>query len=322
MNEIEAATAAPRVPSFLRTHVPPGDPATTAPIRARVHRSLVFSTPEGFRPLELDLYVPDSAEVPPPCVVWIHGGGFMLGSRLHLPSEWPPGIVFQCLVDAGLAVASIDYRHADEAPFPAQLHDAKAAIRYLRAYAAELGIDPARVGVWGESAGAQLASLLGLIQNDSALEGREGVVEGSSAVSAVVDFYGVADLHALGSLVENMPAEIRAAIEAAGRTVRDSREVLLAGSPIADARTAASPVCHVHAAAPPFLIIHGEADFLVPIEQSERLEAALRGVGADVELIRVPGAGHVFGGADPVPPVDAAVRFLELCLFAPSADPR
>jgi acetyl esterase len=307
----DTALEAPKsVPSFLRTHVPPGDPVATPPHGARARASLVFSTPEGYRPLELDLFVPETANGPVPCVVWIHGGGFMLGSRLHLPSEWPPGIVFQALVDAGLAVASIDYRHADEAPFPAQLHDAKAAIRYLRRYASELGIDPGRMGVWGESAGAQLASLVGLVQGDPALEGREGVTAESSEVDVVVDFYGVADLSTLGSLVDKMPPHIRTAIVAAGRQVRDSREVLLAGSPLLDAGIAASPVTHVRVDAPPFLIIHGDADFLVPIDQSERLYDALQGAGATVEFVRVPGAGHVFGGTDPRPQMDRAVAFL------------
>jgi acetyl esterase/lipase len=294
----------------LRTHVPPGDPVATPPRGARAHPSLVFSTPEGYRPLELDLFVPDSAGEPVPCVVWIHGGAFMLGSRMHLPAEWPPGVVFQALVDAGLAVASIDYRHADEVPFPAQLHDAKAAIRYLRLYASELGIDPERIGVWGESAGAQLASLVGLVQGDPALEGREGVTAGSSEVDVVVDFYGAADLSTLASLVDNVPPHIRAAIVAAGRQVRDSSEVLLAGSPLPDARSAASPVTHVRADAPPFLIVHGESDFLVPVDQSESLQCALQEAGAMVEFVRVPGAGHVFGGTDPRPQIDRAVAFL------------
>ena len=315
MSGVETARGA-QAPVFARTHVPPGVLGAQVPTRSHPHRSLVYSTPEGYRPLELDLYEPVGAPDPVPCVVWIHGGGFMFGSRLHPPTEWPAGAVFHALVDAGLAVASIDYRHAGEASFPAQLHDAKAAIRYLRAYAPELGIDPARIGVWGESAGGQLAALVGLVHDDAALEGGEGVVEGSSTVDAVVDFYGTADLVGLEPMIERMPPHVRAAIEASGRPFRDPIDVLLDGSPLPDARATASPVTHVHSDAPPFLIVHGEADVLVPISQSERLVAALRAHGAAADLVRVPGAGHVFGGVDPAPQLQRAVEFLRAHLSA------
>ena len=145
------------------------------PVRADIHPALTYAMPDGYRPLQLDLYVPAERSGPVPCVIWIHGGAWLFGTRQTTPDYWPAGFLFQSAIDAGLAVASIDYRHSREAPFPAQLHDAKAAIRYLRRFAGELGLDPERFGVWGESAGGHLAALVALI-DDPAFEGSDGVV--------------------------------------------------------------------------------------------------------------------------------------------------
>src|SRR3954470_217136 len=97
----------------------------------------------GYRPLQLDVWVPESA-TPPPLVVWIHGGGWMFGDRRYLPETLRPNQLFDAMLDAGLSVATIDYRHALEAKFPAQLQDVKAAVRYLRSHAGELGISTIR----------------------------------------------------------------------------------------------------------------------------------------------------------------------------------
>lgn len=294
---------------FARTHVPPGVLKRQIPSGCVAYPGLQFSTPEGFRPLEMDVFVPADVDAAP-CVVWIHGGAFMFGSRRHPPTEWPAGLLFKKLIDAGLAVASIDYRHARESPFPAQLHDAKASVRYLRAFAVELGIDPERIAVWGESAGGQLASLVGMVREDAELEGTEGVSPGRSDVAAVVDFYGTSDIATVGSMIDKMPAHVRAALERSGRPIVEPLNVLVEGSPLRDARAAASPVSHVAEGAPPFLIVHGEDDRGVPISQSEELVAALERCGVPVEFVRVPGAGHVFGGVDPEPQLDVAVTFL------------
>lgn len=301
-------------PAFGRSYFSPDELCAQQPTGARSFRDLIYAAPHGFRPLELDVYVPAGANAPVACVVWIHGGGFAMGSRRHPPLEWPPGAVFQLLIDAGLAVASIDYRHTAEAPFPAQLHDAKAAVRYLRAYAGKLGIDPQRIGVWGESAGGQLAALVGLVHDRVDLEGAEGVVEGSSAVAVVVDFYGASNLETIGDISDRMPPHVRAFFEQMGGPPPDPRHALLAGSPLTDAQAAASPVTYVRADAPPFLIVHGDADFVVPISQSEELTVALEHAATHVEFDRVPAAGHVFGGVDPLPYLKKAVEFLRRAL--------
>lgn len=272
-------------------YLPPPS-AQRRPDGSRHYVGVTYAAPIGYRPLQLDVWVPDRP-VPPPLVVWIHGGGFQFGDRRHLPPTLRPDQIFQQLMDAGLAVATLDYRLAREAPFPAQLHDAKAAIRYLRAHAEIFGVDTHAIGVWGESAGGHLAALVGLTAHRPDLEGSLGVVGPSSSVDAVVDWYGVSDIPSLPVLVPppgvTLPPELR----------EQPTEVLLAGVDEATRRDA-SPTTHVHAGAPPFLLAHGTADPVVPHSQSEALASALRGAGVPVRLVSVPEAGHVFRGCEDI----------------------
>ncbi|MCA0218459.1 MAG: alpha/beta hydrolase [Actinobacteria bacterium] len=294
------------------THVSPAALAAQRPQRSRNHIGMITTAVDGFRSLELDLFVPDSPTGPVPCVVWIHGGAWLFGSRALLPDYWPAGSLFQQLIDAGLAVATIDYRHSREAPFPAQLHDGVAALRWLAQYGPELGIDPDRLGIWGESAGAHLASLLALV-TDPQLQGTEGAPVATPRIRAAVSFYGIADVDRMPSMFATMPPEwVEELTRAAGGKPAEPLDVFLNDSPWprAQANRLASPIHHVHPDAPPFLLIHGEADGLVPFEQSVMLEGALRQAGVSVELIAVPGADHVFLGADPLVPIAKAVAFL------------
>ena len=227
------------------------------------------------------------------------------------PDYWPAGFLFQAAIDAGLAVASIDYRHSREAPFPAQLHDAKAAIRYLRRFAGELGLDPERFGVWGESAGGHLAALVALI-DDPAFEGSDGVVGPEQRGER-----GRRLLRRRGCRHAARRSSTRCR-RSGSRTCRPratrpppSRSTCCSRArtwPRAEGRRLVSPVTHVTAGAPPFLLVHGETDGLVPIGQSEALLAALQAANVESELVRVPGADHVFLGTDPVPQLDRARR--------------
>lgn len=270
-------------------------PAPTRRADGVVHHSgVTFAVPFGHRPLELDLWVPPAAE-PPPVVVWLHGGSWMTGDRRLLPVRFGPDEIFDALVAAGLAVATIDYRLAREAPFPAQLHDAKSAIRYLRRQADRLGVDTERMGVWGESAGGHLALLVGLTARRPDLEGSSGRAGPSSAVDVVVSWYGPSDLDELAETP--WPPDITAG--APPEDLEDPLEVLLAGAdPIT--RADASPVTHVAPGAPPILLVHGMDDLLVPHAQSQALVVALRDVGVPARLISVAGAGHVFDGHEDV----------------------
>jgi acetyl esterase/lipase len=289
-------------------YLPPTEPVRRAD-GVRHHAGITYAATAGYRPLQLDLWVPESS-TPPALVVWIHGGGWMIGDRRYLPETLRPNQLFDALLRAGLAVATIDYRLALEAPFPAQLHDAKAAIRYLRAHAGELGIDTGRIGVWGESAGGHLAALVGLTGHRADLEGGIGVVGESSAVDVVVDWYGPADFTTMPRMTP--PPHIAAKLEAAMHTPPE--DTLVAGLDDA-ARADASPISHVTAQAPPFLLVHGTTDWLVPYAQSEQLHAALTAVGVDSRLVPVEGAEHIFTGcADIDAVVQQSVDYLAMTL--------
>src|SRR5687767_8759314 len=145
--------------------------------------------------LRLDLYLPSDGEGPFPVLVWIHGGGWMEGSKNLAPNS------FQVRQTArGYAVASINYRLSQQAIFPAQIHDCKAAVRWLRAHAREYNLDPDRVASWGSSAGGHLATLLGTSGDVEDLEGSVGGnLEFSSRVQATVDMFGPSNFLTIGS---------------------------------------------------------------------------------------------------------------------------
>lgn len=256
---------------------------------------LTYAITPGYRPRLLDLTVPAS-DTPPPVAVWIHGGAWLDGDRRYTPPTIAPELLFGALLEAGLAVAAIDYRHSLESPFPAQHHDVMAAIRYLRAFAGELGIDGSRLGVIGESAGGHLAAMAALA--GESLAGEEGVGAGDISVQAVVDWYGVADMTSVQAHVLEMPPGYPNPYEALLRGDEGLAEL-------------ASPVNHVTASAPPFLLVHGTVDRVVPPEQSVLLDKVLREAGADVTLRSIEGADHIFFGADDIPSIVAeSVGFL------------
>ena len=290
--------------------LPPPAPARRAD--GVLHYSgVTYAVALGYRPLQLDVWVPPTAE-PAPLVVWVHGGAFMMGDRRYLPETLRPDQVFEALVSAGLAVATIDYRHALEAPFPAQLHDAKAAVRYMRMHADALGISTDRIGAWGESAGGHIAALLGLTGHRPDLEGTDGVVGPSSTVDVVVDWYGLADMTTMPR--HAIPPQIAALLPEDLRTPPEDQLLRgLTGEALADA----SPVNHVRPGAPPFLLQHGTDDRGVPYGQSEQLAAALQAAGAPVTLEPVEGAGHIWLGHDDVDAiVDRSVQYLADHLLA------
>ncbi|GAA2354234.1 alpha/beta hydrolase [Saccharopolyspora halophila] len=281
-------TTPPGMIDPLTEPLPAPEPAGTS---GRLLRAAPYAAPSGFRPLLADLHLPATRE-PAPVVLFVHGGGWRLGSRtLFCPtwSDWLPG-AFDRLVDAGFAVISVDYRLSAEAVFPAQFEDVSAALHWIRARAADLGVDAERIVLWGESAGGHLAALLGL---DASRADARGVV-------GVVDWYGPADLDALPS-----------------RDDPDSREALLLGAPATHASqlaSAASPVARVHSDAPPFHLAHGTADESVPPSQSELLANALREAGVPVDLHLIPGAGHMWRGAENGEAIFArAVEFARRC---------
>ncbi|MGY1643517.1 alpha/beta hydrolase fold domain-containing protein [Geodermatophilus sp. SYSU D00703] len=277
----------PALPLPPPAHEAPLPLPVPGPAGTRALLGVPYAAIPGIRPLELDLYLP-AGDGPAPAVVFLHGGGWRLGSRRSAGPAFPGPALFEEVARAGIAVASVDYRLSGEAVWPAQLSDAKAAVRWLRARAGELGIDAGRVAAWGESAGGHLAALLGLTADDAALEGDVGVTGPSSAVTAVAAWYPPTDLAGFAGDAGADPADA------------STREAQLLGAPpaaVPDLAAQASPVTHVSPAAPPFLLLHGTADRFVPCVQSERLAAALDAAGADVTLHTYPGADHMWLGA-------------------------
>jgi acetyl esterase/lipase len=247
----------------------------------------------------MDIWLPRQATAPVPLVVWVHGGAFQLGDRRELPPTFAPDSVFRLLNEAGIACATVDYRHCLEAPFPAQLHDLKAAVRYLREYAADLGVDPERFGAWGESAGGHLVALLGLTGGREDLHGGLGAQGHSSGVSAVVDFYGVSslvDIPPMNTPEGLFPPALTAAVPA-GMSLQPEY-MLVGGSDDPALLAAASPVSYVTADAAPFLLIHGDSDGLVPHSQTDLLAAALATAGVEHEVVTIKGGDHCFFGAE------------------------
>ncbi|SHN75105.1 alpha/beta hydrolase [Cryptosporangium aurantiacum] len=298
-----AAGARPLLPP---AHEGPLPPAHVAADGVRTVNAIPYAGVPGYRPLELDLILPPEAVGPVPVVVFLHGGGWRVGSRSTVGPAYAGTrpTPFERLALAGIAVASVDYRLSAEATWPAPLHDVKAAVRWLRARGSEAGLDTTRIAAWGESAGGHLAALLGLTGNSAALEGEIGYTGPSSAVDAVVGWYTPSDL---GAVATDLGADPDAP---------DSREAQLLGGPVtADPeRTAeASPITYAGPGAPPFLLLHGTADRLISVRQSERFAALLP--GATLELF--DGADHMWRGAPEAAAaaLDRTVTFLRAHLL-------
>jgi len=242
----------------------------------------------GERPLKLDLVLPrKSSEKPLPAIVFIHGGAWRAGDKAG--GVWN---VIRFVASGNYVGASVGYRLTGEAIWPAQIHDCKAAIRWLKANAKKYNLDPNRIGVWGSSAGGHLVSLLGTSGDVKELEGNCGSPGQSSRVACVVDFCGPSDFLEFAKAKRTAlpsPADAK------------SPESILLGGPVEekkDVARQASPVTYASADDPPFLIVHGTEDPIVPPQQAELLHAALKKAGASPVLLKVHGAGHGLGGPE------------------------
>ena len=251
---------------------------------------LFYAQPMGFRALSLSLSVPPGPG-PHPLVGYIHGGGWMLGNPQSQHPHLAAMGLFDALLVAGFAVARIAYRLSGEGLFPTQVHDLKAALRYLRHHATRFGLDPARFGVLGESAGGHLALMLGL-RTPPEFEGEVGILGPSSAVQAVAAWYPITDMLALDAQALPDAAFVHDTdVSASGRLIGGR----LTDRPAAARR--ASPLTFVTRDAAPTLLVHGLADRVVPPGQSIDMHARLAGQGVEAELMLVPGANHCFVGA-------------------------
>jgi acetyl esterase/lipase len=241
---------------------------------APTHKDVVYATLDG-KELKLDLYLPSNPATSG-LLVFVHGGAWRGGSKDGVPKVFP---------DNGIPIASIEFRQSTEAKFPAQIHDIKAAIRFLRANAGTYGYNAQKIVIVGSSSGGHLAALTGVTHGNAELEGKVGSnLQQSSNVQAIVDYYGATNLTTI--LAQSTPF---------GLNVRKpALELLLGSEPDKNIELArlASPVFHVDRTDPPLLIFHGEQDPQMPISQSHELAGAYKKLGLDVQFEVVYGAAH------------------------------
>lgn len=229
--------------------------------------------------LKLDLHRPQGER--PPLLIYVHGGGWRSGSKEDVP--------IGSLLELGYAIASVNYRLSTQAVFPAQVHDIKAAIRFLRANAGVYHINADKIVIIGSSAGGHLAALVGVTNGVKELEGTVGEhLEQSSDVQGIVSFFGASNLQTI--LSQSTPHGLSVRIPAL--------KLLLGDTPDKKPELAklASPVAHLDKNDPPLLMIHGDADPQMPPQQSDELARGYRELGLPVTLIVMPGSRH--GGAE------------------------
>lgn len=250
---------------------------------SKVERNVVYGQ-VGRKELVMDIVFPSTGVGPWPVVVNLHGGAWSSGWK-SLGNGWDAAPE---LIRRGYVFVSIAYRLAPRHKFPAQIEDAKCAVRFLRAHAAKYNLDPNRIVAMGASAGGHLSALLGTTDAGAGFDLSGGWTNESSRVQAVVDMFGHADLY--------YAVQHRERVRLVARSVfgtKSSEEIL----------RRFSPVNYVTADDPPFLLVHGERDGVVPLRQSELMKAALEKENVPVELIVVKCAGHCLfaSGGRPTP---------------------
>ena len=235
--------------------------------RVTIEEDVVFGTGGG-RDLKCDVYTPPGGPTSAPAVLLVHGGGWSDGDRKQLRGY---GIL---LGREGYLCVCSEYRLSGEAKWPAQIHDVKAALRWMRANHADLGIDPERIAIEGNSAGAHLALVAGGTPNLPDFEGEGGNSGAGTQVSAVISIYGPSDL--------------------VGGGASEAISSLMGSDTSEDRMRAASPLSHVTPDYPPTMLIHGTADMTVPWQSSLRMHEALQEAGVPVDVHYFAEQPHAF----------------------------
>ncbi len=256
--------------AFLSGKLKAIDLTIDVPDNVTVQRNIEYGK-GGDKALQLDLYSPKDRSHARPAILFLHGGGWTGGYRQIYH--------YYCtkFAEHGYVAATASYRLAGEAPFPAAVQDVKCAVRWLRANAKKLGIDPDKIAVAGGSAGGRLALMVGYSSDVPELEGKGGNAETSSRVQAVVDLYGPTDLT---DDFAKSRGEVKRLM--GGKKFDEAAEEYRLGS----------PVTHVTKDDPPTLILHGSIDSTVPIHQADRLAEKLKAAGVVYEYDRVEGWPH------------------------------
>lgn len=248
-----------------------------------VERNVVYGD-AGKRPLHLDIYRPESRSLRT-AVVMAHGGGWSRGSKDMLAEH------AKALAADGFVAIPVEYRLTGEALWPAQIHDLKRAIRWVRAHADALGFDADKLCLEGHSAGAHMVLLAAGAPADARLDPPEGDGGVSAASAAVAAVYPPVLFHASGA----RPSGGLAARSLPGADVSD------------EAAELASPIAHVGPEYPPVMLLHGDADKVVPVSASRRFEERVRAAGGTVDLHIFAGMPHGFGNHAAFRPVMMAM---------------
>jgi len=274
---------------------PPGVAQTVRPLltpdEITVENDIEYANPDG-QHLKLNMARPAKGEGAFPAIVCIHGGGFRAGDRNGYND------MIRQLARRGYVAVTVEYRLAPKYPFPAAVHDVKAAVRWLRANAKKYRVNPPEIGAMGGSAGANLAEMLGVTEGVKMLEGTEGNLDQSSDVKAVVSYFGPTDF-----------------TKSYGKSV-DAAEVLplYLGGNLEKERLRhlqSSPLYWVNPSAAPTLCIHGTKDNYVADEQAHWFVDKMKASGAEAELLIMENAGHGFGGDDARRADEAMFKFFD-----------
>nr|WP_240979585.1 alpha/beta hydrolase [Streptomyces sp. HNM0574] len=265
---------------------PNGKPALPVP----THEDVPYAGTSDAQ--KLDLYLPENAGKDAPLIINVHGGSFRQGDK----DMEKPNIAHQ--LRRGYAAASVNYRLTGEALFPAGVQDVKAAVRWLRAHAGACGFDPGRLVIWGESAGGYMAQMVAVtggrktMFDDPAL----GHADVSSAVQAAVVWYAPNNFGAMDDQFrEDTPKVCEGRLHPRDSAASSESQWLGAALPTIPGKVRrADPLTYLDTARdlPPFSIATGDADCLVPHQQSRELHKAVRRTGTRAELSIVPGVGH------------------------------
>ena len=258
-------------------------------------KDLVFAEING-RQLLADLYVPKGKNDPLPVIIWLHGGGWRFGDRKLGPD------FTQFYASKGYAMVSIDYRLSDEEIFPAQIHDVKTAVRWVKTIAGEYGLDRNKIALWGSSAGGHLAALAATTESNQFIGENPLYSAMTSDVQAVaigygpMDFLQIDEQRELDGIIEEDPESVQ--IPKDKKTSDpDSFESLFLGAPLLtcpERVKEANPLTYVKEGLPPFLIMHGLSDVAVPAQQSKLFYQELADKENHVSLYLIKGLGHGF----------------------------
>jgi len=249
-----------------------------------IHKDLVYAN--GSQAQKLDLYLPETGNSFP-LVIWIHGGGWQSGDKAQFANT----PMFKALIARGYAVAAVNYRLSDEAKFPAQIFDVKAAVRWLKANAIMYKLNSSKFGAWGSSAGGHLTALLATSSGVTALEDMaQGNSSQSTKIQVAVDWFGPINLLLMEEMAKSHGCPART-------NLPNSPESLLMGYPIQEKPSqtlTASPISYLSTDDPPMYIQHGKLDCTVSYLQSQLIYDSMKAFKpqTDLQLKFLENSGH------------------------------